>query len=99
MKPADKVSAEEGSNAFFFLDIVGDPIPTVTWFKVRVIYFQYFYIFIVHCEFNVQCSKDLATEPRCKSWTNGPGQVVLGFQKVKQDDEGEYRCGNLRILF
>ena len=36
----------------------------------------------------VQCSKDLATEPRCKSWTNGPGQVVLGFQKVKQEDEG-----------
>lgn len=71
VKPADKVSAEEGSNAFFFLDIVGDPIPTVTWFK---------------------CSKDLATEPRCKSWTNGPGQVVLGFQKVKQEDEGEYRC-------
>ena len=34
VKPADKVSAEEGSNAFFFLDIVGDPIPTVTWFKV-----------------------------------------------------------------
>merc|ERR1711982_53765 len=67
----DKVSAEEGSNAFFFLDIVGDPIPTVTWFK---------------------CSKDLATEPRCKSWTNGPGQVILGFQKVKQEDEGEYRC-------
>lgn len=40
----------------------------------------------------VQCSKDLATEPRCKSWTNGPGQIVLGFQKVKQEDEGEYRC-------
>ena len=39
-----------------------------------------------------QCSKDLATEPRCKSWTNGPGQIVLGFQKVKQEDEGEYRC-------
>merc|ERR1712179_792669 len=71
VKPADKVSAEEGSNAFFFLDIVGDPIPTVTWFK---------------------CSKDLATEPRSKRWTNGPGQVVIGFQKVKQEDEGEYRC-------
>merc|ERR1719282_1816483 len=61
VKPADKVSATEGDNAFFFLDIVGDPIPTVTWFK---------------------CSKDLATEPRCKSWTKGPGQIILGFQKV-----------------
>jgi len=70
VKPADKVSATEGDNAFFFLDIVGDPIPTVTWFK---------------------CSKDLATEPRCKSWTKGPGQIILGFQKVKQEDEGEYR--------
>ena len=35
VKPADKVSATEGDNAYFFLDIVGDPIPTVTWFKVK----------------------------------------------------------------
>ena len=35
VKPADKVSATEGDNAFFFLDILGDPIPTVTWFKVK----------------------------------------------------------------
>ena len=38
-----------------------------------------------------QLSKDLSTEPRCKSWTNAPGQIILGFSKVKQDDEGEYR--------
>jgi len=71
VKPSDKVSSEEGNNCFFFLDIVGDPVPTVTWFK---------------------CSKDLSTEPRCKSWTNAPGQIILGFSKVKQEDEGEYRC-------
>ena len=34
VKPADKVSATEGDNAFFVLDILGDPIPQVTWFKV-----------------------------------------------------------------
>ena len=34
MKPADKVSATEGDNAYFFLDILGDPVPQVTWFKV-----------------------------------------------------------------
>ena len=39
----------------------------------------------------LQCSKDLATEPRCKSWTAGPDKIILGFQKVKQEDEGEYR--------
>ena len=38
-----------------------------------------------------QCSKDLATEPRCKSWTAGPDKIILGFSKVKQEDEGEYR--------
>merc|ERR1712038_45004 len=38
-----------------------------------------------------KCSKDLATEPRCKSWTAGPDKIILGFQKVKQEDEGEYR--------
>ena len=39
----------------------------------------------------LQCSKDLATEPRCKSWTAGPDKIILGFSKVKQEDEGEYR--------
>ena len=34
VKPADKVSATEGDNAYFFLDILGDPVPQVTWFKV-----------------------------------------------------------------
>ena len=41
--------------------------------------------------YSPQCSKDLATEPRCKSWTAGPDKIILGFQKVKQEDEGEYR--------
>lgn len=70
IKPSDKFSSTEGENVFCFLDIVGDPIPTVTWFKA---------------------SKDLTTEPRCKQWTNGPNQVILGFSKTKQEDEGEYR--------
>ena len=33
----------------------------------------------------------MATEPRCKSWTAGPDKIILGFSKVKQEDEGEYR--------
>ena len=67
VKPADKVSAEEGSNAFFFLDIVGDPIPTVTWFKVRVVYFQYFYIFIVHCDLMFSVPKTWLLSPGARA--------------------------------
>lgn len=37
--------------------------------------------------------KDLSEEPRCKAWQDGKtGQVVLGIQKIKQDDEGAYKC-------
>merc|ERR1712083_601322 len=60
----------EGENVFCTLNITGDPIPTVTWFKA---------------------SKDLTTEPRCKTWTNAPNEIILGFSKTKQEDEGEYR--------
>merc|ERR1711970_347472 len=70
IKPSDKFSSTEGENVFCTLDIVGDPAPTVTWFKA---------------------SKDLSTEPRCKQWTNAPNQIILGFSKTKQEDEGEYR--------
>jgi len=70
IKPSDKFSSTEGENVFCTLDIVGDPVPTVTWFKA---------------------SKDLTTEPRCKQWTNAPNQIILGFSKTKQEDEGEYR--------
>jgi len=70
IKPSEKFSSTEGENVFCFLDVVGDPIPTVTWFKA---------------------SKDLSTEPRCKQWTNGPNQAILGFSRTKQDDEGDYR--------
>jgi len=71
IKPSDKFSSTEGENVFCFLEVVGDPVPTVTWFKM---------------------SKDLTTEPRCKTWTNGPHTAILGFSKTKQEDEGAYRC-------
>merc|ERR1719447_1242807 len=54
------------------LEISGDPIPTVEWFRM---------------------SKDMKTEPRAAFWTCTDGnKIILGFQKVKQDDEGAYRC-------
>jgi hypothetical protein len=34
VKPPDKFSATEGEHAFCTLEIVGDPIPTVEWFRV-----------------------------------------------------------------
>ena len=34
IKPSDKFSSTEGENVFCTIDIVGDPVPTVTWFKV-----------------------------------------------------------------
>ena len=34
VKPSDKFSSTEGENVFCFLEVQGDPIPTVTWFKV-----------------------------------------------------------------
>lgn len=37
--------------------------------------------------------KDLAMESRFKFWTDGAtGQVVLGIEKIKQEDEGAYKC-------
>ena len=37
--------------------------------------------------------KDLAMENRFKAWTDGnSGQVVLGIENIKQDDEGAYKC-------
>jgi len=33
IKPSDKFSSTEGENVFCTIDIVGDPVPTVTWFK------------------------------------------------------------------
>ena len=83
IKPSDKFSSTEGENVFCFLEVVGDPIPTVTWFKVHV--------WISICFYQccpIQMSKDLKTEPRCKMWTSGPNTAILGFQKTKQDDEG-----------
>ena len=83
IKPSDKFSSTEGENVFCFLEVVGDPIPTVTWFKVHV---RIFICFYQCCP--IQMSKDLKTEPRCKMWTSGPNTAILGFQKTKQDDEG-----------
>jgi len=34
VKPSDKFSSTEGENVFCFLEVQGDPIPTVTWFKM-----------------------------------------------------------------
>ena len=34
IKPSDKFSSTEGENVCCTIDIVGDPVPTVTWFKV-----------------------------------------------------------------
>ena len=37
--------------------------------------------------------KDLAMEQRTKAYTDGAtGQVVLGIENLKQEDEGAYRC-------
>merc|ERR1719474_1238356 len=69
VKPSDKFSATEGEHAFVVLDIQGDPVPTIEWFKA---------------------TKDLATEPRCKYWTDG-SKIIMGIQKAKQEDEGTYR--------
>jgi len=33
IKPSDKFSSTEGENVFCTIDVVGDPVPTVTWFK------------------------------------------------------------------
>ena len=34
IKPSEKFSATEGDNVFCFLEVQGDPLPVVTWFKV-----------------------------------------------------------------
>ena len=34
VKPPDKFSATEGDHAFVILDIQGDPVPKIEWFKV-----------------------------------------------------------------
>lgn len=34
IKPSDKFSSTEGENVFCFLEVQGDPVPKVTWFKV-----------------------------------------------------------------
>ena len=37
--------------------------------------------------------KDLAMESRFKRWTDGAtGQVVMGIENIKQEDEGAYKC-------
>ena len=74
VKPADKVSAEEGSNAFFFLDILGDPIPTVTWFKVSVTYFQHFLTFIVHCDLMFSVPKTWRLSPGARAGPMAPAR-------------------------
>lgn len=45
IKPSDKFSSTEGENVFCFLEVHGDPIPTVTWFKVCWDFQVLFFIF------------------------------------------------------
>lgn len=34
-KPQDKFSGVEKENVFIFLEVFGDPVPKVDWFKVK----------------------------------------------------------------
>ena len=103
-KPCEKIQGTEGQTIYIQLDVEGSPPPTVDWFKVytrskqceiptktfpikpkRVIIFFYLNL--------KQGFKDLAMESRFKFWTDGAtGQVVLGIEKIKQEDEGAYKC-------
>ena len=43
--------------------------------------------------FFIKGFKDLQMEQRFRAYTDGAtGQVVLGIENLKQEDEGAYRC-------
>ena len=80
IKPSDKFSSTEGENVFCFLEVQGDPIPTVTWFKV----FWNFYVFLVILPFLSRCPKTSKQSRGVKCGQVGPAQLFLDFKRLSK---------------
>lgn len=96
-KPQDKFSGNEKDNIFVHLEVFGDPVPKVLWFKVRGREVKLINPNVIPDSLSLsQGFKDLTMEgdgTRFKTWTDAEtNSAILGVEGLKQEDEGLYKC-------